>query len=116
LQIKKEIVDNGSVPDTLPPAAAAAAAPVRKSTDIHRLAEYLIKIDPPTRNSGHDNSLPDTEVNIMSSLMKLADTELVDVINWAKSIPGGWWIMHYACYCHIIHQTNPIMPCRRKLY
>ena len=56
---------------------------------IDPLVEHLLRIDPPMRASGHDSNKCETEMHLMTLLMRLADTELVDVINWAKSIPGN---------------------------
>ena len=55
---------------------------------MHPMVEHLLRIDPPLRMTGHDNQQPDTELNLVSSIIKLADLELIDIINWAKAING----------------------------
>ena len=57
---------------------------------MHPLVEHLLQIDPPVRMTGHDNSQPDTEIGLVTSIMKLANLELVDIISWAKVIPGEY--------------------------
>ena len=47
-----------------------------------------MRIDPPVRFANHDNQLEDNHISLMTSMLKLADSELVDIINWAKAIPG----------------------------
>jgi hypothetical protein len=47
-----------------------------------------MRVDPPVRHANHDQSLPDSWDTLMASLFKLADFELMDVITWAKNVPG----------------------------
>ncbi|XP_043913042.1 androgen receptor [Protopterus annectens] len=48
----------------------------------------LEAIEPITVYSGHDNSLPDTAANLLTSLNELGERQLVHVVKWAKALPG----------------------------
>lgn len=85
LQIKEEPEAQVS-----PPVAASPPEASSGSMPIHPLVEHLMRSDPPVRHSNHDPSLPDTRDSLMTSLLKLADFELMDVITWAKNVPGQW--------------------------
>ena len=66
----------------------------------HPLVDYLMKIDPPPRLLGQNTAGPEeplTEMTLMASILKLADMEIVDVISWAKAIPGenGYYFVVY---------------------
>ncbi|CAH1792113.1 unnamed protein product [Owenia fusiformis] len=58
------------------------------ANSMHPIVEQLLAADPPILNSEHDHSIPDSETHLMTSLTKLADKELVYMINWAKHVPG----------------------------
>lgn len=90
IRIKEENdVPAVSTPPSAPEAAPAAPDPMPSNpVAIHPLVSHLMRIDPPVRHANHDPSLPDTWENLMGSLFKLADYELMDVISWAKNIPG----------------------------
>ena len=95
-QIKKEVLDpcfnfNGSGDDDPISIDSLPRAPPpdpSRPLPMHPLVEHLMGIDPPVRFSNHDPTLPDNEMNLLTSMLKLADFELVDVITWAKSVPG----------------------------
>lgn len=55
---------------------------------IHPIVQILLDCDPPVRMTNHVALEVETEESLMTSFVKLADTELVDVITWAKSVPG----------------------------
>ncbi|CAL1532147.1 unnamed protein product [Lymnaea stagnalis] len=52
------------------------------------ILEALQKADLPVLESYHNHSLPATRVHLLNTLIKLADRELVYLINWAKHVPG----------------------------
>lgn len=56
---------------------------------IHPLVQEMLRIEPPPRMTWYDTR-PHTEASLMASLMKLANDEMVDIINWAKAIPGDY--------------------------
>ena len=55
---------------------------------IHPIVKILLDCEPPVRMSNHVATEDETEESLMTSFVKLADTELVDVITWAKNVPG----------------------------
>ena len=56
---------------------------------IHPIVKILLDIEPPIRLTNHVALENETEESLMTSFVKLADTELVDVITWAKNVPGS---------------------------
>ncbi|KAL3872831.1 hypothetical protein ACJMK2_036026 [Sinanodonta woodiana] len=52
------------------------------------ILEALNKADFPSFESFHNYNLPPTKVHLLTSLVKLAERELVFLINWAKNVPG----------------------------
>jgi estrogen receptor alpha len=52
------------------------------------ILEALQKADLPVIDSYHNHGLPATRVHLLNTLIKLADRELVYLINWAKHVPG----------------------------
>ena len=55
---------------------------------IHPIVSVLLECEPPVRLTNHVPRETETEESLMTSFVKLADTELVDVITWAKNVPG----------------------------
>ena len=55
---------------------------------VHPIVSVLLDCEPPVRLTNHVPRETETEESLMTSFVKLADTELVDVITWAKSVPG----------------------------
>lgn len=55
----------------------------------HPLVLKLLQIDLPDKTLGMGN-VEITEYGIMHRLITLADSELVDVVNWAKLLPGNY--------------------------
>jgi hypothetical protein len=51
--------------------------------------ERLLLIDTPVLMADHDSSQPETEATIMGSILRLGGKELLDVIRWARSVPGN---------------------------
>lgn len=68
--------------------AAAAAAETSRSNVPHPLVTRLLAIDTPVLIAEHNNLLPDTQATLMGSVLRLGGKELLDIINWAKSVPG----------------------------
>lgn len=60
------------------------------------ILEALQKADLPVLESCHNHELPLSRVHLLNTLIKLADRELVYLINWAKHVPG---------------QCLPLLPC-----
>ncbi|XP_045161542.2 estrogen receptor-like isoform X2 [Mercenaria mercenaria] len=52
------------------------------------IIEALSKADLPNLESYHNHSLPPTRTHLLTSFVKLAEKELVFLINWAKNVPG----------------------------
>ncbi|KAL4237268.1 Estrogen receptor [Mactra antiquata] len=52
------------------------------------IIEALSKADLPNLESYHNHSLPPTREHLLASFVKLAEKELVFLINWAKNVPG----------------------------
>ena len=52
------------------------------------ILEALQKADLPVLESCHNHELPLSRVHLLNTLIKLADRELVYLINWAKHVPG----------------------------
>lgn len=52
------------------------------------ILEALQKADLPVLESYHNHELPLSRVHLLNTLIKLADRELVYLINWAKHVPG----------------------------
>ncbi|CAD5111295.1 DgyrCDS614 [Dimorphilus gyrociliatus] len=50
--------------------------------------DMLISIEPPARMTEHDYSQPTTDTGLIASMIRLADKQLMDTIQWAKRIPG----------------------------
>ncbi|KAJ8308689.1 hypothetical protein KUTeg_013563 [Tegillarca granosa] len=52
------------------------------------ILDALAKADLPVVESFHNHGLPPSRVHLLNSLSKLAERELVHLINWAKNVPG----------------------------
>lgn len=52
------------------------------------LLEALSKAELPNLVSYHNHNAPPTRVHLLNSLVKIAEKELVFLINWAKNLPG----------------------------
>lgn len=61
------------------------------------ILDALVKADMPVLDSHHNHSLPPTKVHLLNSLTKLAERELVHLINWAKNVPGKFVMNHNIC-------------------
>lgn len=48
----------------------------------------LETIEPEIVYAGYDNSKPDTAENLLSTLNRLAGKQMIQVVKWAKVIPG----------------------------
>ncbi|KAK3093364.1 hypothetical protein FSP39_014570 [Pinctada imbricata] len=48
----------------------------------------LNKAELPMLEGFHNHNLPPTKLHLLNSLIKLAERELVHLINWAKNVPG----------------------------
>ncbi|XP_028719398.2 mineralocorticoid receptor-like [Peromyscus leucopus] len=48
----------------------------------------LENIEPETVYAGYDNSKPDTAENLLSTLNRLAGKQMIQVVKWAKILPG----------------------------
>lgn len=81
-------VTHNSLPMALSTSPSGGDLKITEAPPMHPLVEHLLQIDPPVRMTGHDNSQPDSELGLVTSIIKLADLELVDIISWAKAIPG----------------------------
>lgn len=51
-------------------------------------AMVLENIEPEIVYAGYDNSKPDTAENLLSTLNRLAGKQMIQVVKWAKVIPG----------------------------
>lgn len=51
-------------------------------------AMVLENIEPEVVYAGYDNSKPDTAENLLSTLNRLAGKQMIQVVKWAKVIPG----------------------------
>lgn len=51
-------------------------------------AMILENIEPETVYAGYDNSKPDTAENLLSTLNRLAGKQMIQVVKWAKVLPG----------------------------
>lgn len=51
-------------------------------------AMILENIEPEVVYAGYDNSKPDTAENLLSTLNRLAGKQMIQVVKWAKVIPG----------------------------
>ena len=92
IQIKEENVDEPPVLTKVDFQNGHMMAPGKGQSQeekkIHPIVKMLLECEPPQRMSNHQPQATETEESLMTSMVKLADTELVDVINWAKSVPG----------------------------
>ncbi len=61
---------------------------------MHPLLKRLFEIDLPTRLTNHQPEQNETELSLMAAIVGLADTELTDIVTWAKSIPGMYIIIN----------------------
>nr|ATU32602.1 estrogen receptor [Parafossarulus striatulus] len=52
------------------------------------ILDALQKADLPVLDSYHNHEVPLSRVHLLNTLIKLADRELVYLINWAKHVPG----------------------------
>ncbi|BFZ11921.1 hypothetical protein BsWGS_14960 [Bradybaena similaris] len=66
----------------------ASSSKAAKRSRSASILEALQKADLPVLESYHNHSLPATRVHLLNTLIKLADRELVYLINWAKHVPG----------------------------
>nr|QIB22764.1 androgen receptor [Acipenser ruthenus] len=48
----------------------------------------LEAIEPDTVFAGHDNGLPDSSANLLTSLNELGERQMVLMVKWAKGLPG----------------------------
>ncbi|KAL4648797.1 androgen receptor beta [Arapaima gigas] len=48
----------------------------------------LENIEPAVVNAGHDHAQPDSAASLLSSLNELGERQLVEVVKWAKGMPG----------------------------
>lgn len=48
----------------------------------------LEAIEPDTVFAGHDNRLPDSSANLLTSLNELGERQMVLMVKWAKGLPG----------------------------
>ncbi|BFZ07427.1 hypothetical protein BsWGS_10465 [Bradybaena similaris] len=68
--------------------SGASSLKAAKRSRTASILEALQKADLPVLESYHNHSLPATRVHLLNTLIKLADRELVYLINWAKNVPG----------------------------
>nr|KAG5711984.1 hypothetical protein BaRGS_026425 [Batillaria attramentaria] len=66
----------------------AGASKNAKRARCASIVEALQKADLPVLESYHNHNEPPTRVHLLNTLIKLADSELVFLINWAKHVPG----------------------------
>ncbi|XP_050404986.1 estrogen receptor isoform X3 [Patella vulgata] len=59
-----------------------------KRSRAYAILEALQKADLPVLESYHNHNLPPSRIHLLNTLIKLADRELVYLINWAKHVPG----------------------------
>ncbi|KAH3711682.1 hypothetical protein DPMN_071354 [Dreissena polymorpha] len=52
------------------------------------ILEALGKAEMPRLESFHNHNLPPTKAHLLTSFVNLAEKELVNLINWAKNVPG----------------------------
>ena len=57
---------------------------------IHPIVKVLLDYEPPVRMLNHVVTEDEMEESLMTSFLKLADTELVDFITWVKNVPGSF--------------------------
>ncbi len=93
IQIKEEHVDGPPILTKIDFQNGHSVAPgerqlPKEEKKIHPIVKLLLDCEPPQRMANHQPQVEETEESLMTSMVKLADTELVDVINWAKSVPG----------------------------
>ena len=55
---------------------------------IHPLVEHLLKIEPPVRLANTSNLPQQNAEDTLAVILHLADAELMDVVGWARGIPG----------------------------
>ncbi|VDI74939.1 estrogen receptor alpha [Mytilus galloprovincialis] len=63
-----------------------AKSPRRSETSA--ILDALSKADMPIVESYHNHNMPPSRTHLLNSLVKLAERELVQLINWAKNVPG----------------------------
>lgn len=51
-------------------------------------AMILENIEPEIVYAGYDNSKPDTAESLLSTLNRLAGKQMIQVVKWAKVLPG----------------------------
>ena len=56
------------------------------------ILEALKKADLPLLKGFHNHSVPPTRLHLLNSLVKIAERELVLLIEWAKNVPGKEFI------------------------
>ena len=59
------------------------------------LIEALSKAELPNLVSYHNHNIPPTRTHLLNSLVKIAEKELVFLINWAKNLPGTYIKLQY---------------------
>lgn len=84
---KRPRSDSGDTANGTPDSTPTPAKNSRKSRTT-LIIEALSKADMPPLESYHNHSLPPTRQHLLASFVKLAEKELVYLINWAKNVPG----------------------------
>uniref|UniRef100_A0AAU6R4V3 Estrogen receptor n=1 Tax=Corbicula fluminea TaxID=45949 RepID=A0AAU6R4V3_CORFM len=76
--------------DTMFNGADSSATPAKNSRKSRTtlIIEALSKAELPNLESYHNHTLPPTRTHLLTSFVKLAEKELVFLINWAKNVPG----------------------------
>lgn len=84
---KRPRSESGDSVNNVVDSSATPAKNSRKSRTT-LIIEALSKADLPNLESYHNHSLPPTRTHLLTSFIKLAEKELVFLINWAKNVPG----------------------------
>nr|BAC66480.2 estrogen receptor [Reishia clavigera] len=74
--------------DAVNSTSGAGASKSMKRSQTASILEALQKADLPVLESYHNHDQPLDRVHLLNTLIKLADRELVYLINWAKHVPG----------------------------
>ncbi|KAM4809009.1 mineralocorticoid receptor isoform 2-T2 [Rhinophrynus dorsalis] len=74
---------SASANTTIVPVISAVSPAISLSAGV-----ILENIEPEIVYAGYDNSQPDTTENLLSSLNRLAGKQMIQVVKWAKVIPG----------------------------
>ncbi|XP_029917433.1 androgen receptor-like isoform X2 [Myripristis murdjan] len=67
---------------------ALAQGPAPSLRSCQSLLTVLQAIEPTVVNAGHDPAQPDSSASLLTSLNELGERQLVNVVRWAKAIPG----------------------------